>query len=259
MGSEQVSLYGAKIITKILIEFQRDRIMESDSLSPAQQRMSTCKNEQTTAKARTCHKVSAQSDAHEPKYNMDGNGLCLIINNKRFINPKLNRSGAEVDERRLVSTFKNLDYDVWVRRNLNSDDLEALPSTIAKTKNFKNYKILIFVVMSHGGPGKVYGTDDISVNILRSIEHPFQSTNCPTLAGKPKLFFYQACRGNRNQQRSTVVADDGSARQMRHWEATVTRISSLSTPPLSSSKRIERFSQAHLQLALGLSLNSVMP
>ena len=103
-------------------------------------------------------------------HSMDGNGLCLIINNKRFINPKLNRSGAEVDERRLVSTFKNLDYDVWVRRNLNSDDLENLPSNIAKTKNFKNYKILIFVVMSHGGPGKVYGTDDISVNILRSIE-----------------------------------------------------------------------------------------
>ena len=119
---------------------------------------------------------------------MEGRGLCLIINNIEFDNPSLNRLGSDKDENNLVATFKELKYDVWVRRNLSADDLRQLPTNIADSNsyNYKHYKILIFIILSHGGPGVIYGTDNNPVDILKSIEHPFQSTKCPSLAGKPK-------------------------------------------------------------------------
>jgi hypothetical protein len=47
--------------------------------------------------------------------------------------------------------------------------------------------------LSHGEEGLIYGVDHSC-----EIEHliaPFKSN--PTLAGKPKLFFIQACRGTK--------------------------------------------------------------
>lgn len=47
--------------------------------------------------------------------------------------------------------------------------------------------------MSHGDDGKIYARDlGYPPNILW--KH-FTGDNCQTLAGKPKMFFIQACRG----------------------------------------------------------------
>ncbi|XP_008197500.2 caspase-1, partial [Tribolium castaneum] len=52
---------------------------------------------------------------------------------------------------------------------------------------------LVIVVMSHGDNGKIYASDmDYRTNTLWKY---FNARSCPTLAGKPKLFFIQACRG----------------------------------------------------------------
>ena len=45
------------------------------------------------------------------------------------------------------------------------------------------------VILSHGEEGYVYGTTG-KVKISRLVED-FKGDNCPTLAGKPKLFFIQ--------------------------------------------------------------------
>lgn len=49
-------------------------------------------------------------------------------------------------------------------------------------------------VLSHGELGSVYGTDDKEV-LLKQLMQPFTSQKAPTLAGKPKMFFIQACQG----------------------------------------------------------------
>lgn len=53
-------------------------------------------------------------------------------------------------------------------------------------------------VLSHGDKGCVFGTDEEKVPI-QDITQPFISRKAPTLAGKPKLFFIQACQGTRLQ------------------------------------------------------------
>lgn len=49
--------------------------------------------------------------------------------------------------------------------------------------------------MSHGELGYIYAKD--THYKLESIWSYFTATRCPTLAGKPKIFFVQACQGDR--------------------------------------------------------------
>lgn len=50
-------------------------------------------------------------------------------------------------------------------------------------------------MLSHGQKGCFYGADGATVKI-QDVTQPFTSTRVPTLAGKPKLFFIQACQGD---------------------------------------------------------------
>lgn len=56
-------------------------------------------------------------------------------------------------------------------------------------------------VLSHGEKGCVFGTDEQQV-YLKELTQPFTSGRAPTLAGKPKLFFIQACQGSGYQKGS---------------------------------------------------------
>lgn len=58
-------------------------------------------------------------------------------------------------------------------------------------------------VLSHGEKGCFYGTDGVEVS-LEDVTQPFKSRQAPTLAGKPKLFFIQACQGQ-NLQKGCVT------------------------------------------------------
>uniref|UniRef100_A0A3Q3KBM1 Caspase-3 n=1 Tax=Monopterus albus TaxID=43700 RepID=A0A3Q3KBM1_MONAL len=51
----------------------------------------------------------------------------------------------------------------------------------------------VCVLLSHGDEGMIFGTDgSIQLHDLTSL---FRGDRCKSLAGKPKLFFIQACRG----------------------------------------------------------------
>ncbi len=50
------------------------------------------------------------------------------------------------------------------------------------------------VVLSHGEQDTIFCSD--SDYKPEALWNPFTADKCPTLAGKPKIFFIQACRGN---------------------------------------------------------------
>ena len=54
-------------------------------------------------------------------------------------------------------------------------------------------QMCIVVVLSHGREGAVISRDNDGVSVA-SIIDKFNSSKCPALAGKPKLFIFQACR-----------------------------------------------------------------
>ena len=53
------------------------------------------------------------------------------------------------------------------------------------------------VVMGHGKDNVIYGADGEMVNIKQDILDKFSNTNCRSMTGKPKLFVFQSCRGDK--------------------------------------------------------------
>lgn len=58
-----------------------------------------------------------------------------------------------------------------------------------------NHDCLVVAVLSHGELGLLYAHD--TPYKAESIWINFTAEKCPTLAGKPKLFFIQACQGDK--------------------------------------------------------------
>jgi len=55
------------------------------------------------------------------------------------------------------------------------------------------YDAFILFMMSHGSKGHIAGIDENKVNIDDDIAGVLG--RCPSLKNKPKLIFFQACRG----------------------------------------------------------------
>ena len=60
--------------------------------------------------------------------------------------------------------------------------------SVAK-EDHTNNDCFMCAILSHGDSGLVYGTDGIVQ--LDNLVNPFKGRQCPTLAGKPKVFIIQ--------------------------------------------------------------------
>uniref|UniRef100_A0A7M4ELJ1 Caspase family p20 domain-containing protein n=1 Tax=Crocodylus porosus TaxID=8502 RepID=A0A7M4ELJ1_CROPO len=74
-------------------------------------------------------------------------------------------------------------------------------------KDHSSMDCFICCLLSHGDKGQLKGTDWKSVPI-KGLVSCFIGSNCKSLAGKPKLFFIQACQGTHKEQ-SISVEEDG--------------------------------------------------
>ncbi|XP_032426622.1 LOW QUALITY PROTEIN: caspase-9 [Xiphophorus hellerii] len=138
-------------------------------------------------------------------YKMDSSpcGCCLIINNADF-EPQSNlsnRKGSNVDSEKLEGRFLALNFAVEVKTNLKQRQLKQELSALSK-KDHSQYDCCVVIILSHGTevnhsrfPGAVYGTDGSHITV-QYITNLFNGKNCPSLQGKPKLFFIQACGGD---------------------------------------------------------------
>ncbi|TNN02986.1 hypothetical protein fugu_000015 [Takifugu bimaculatus] len=111
-----------------------------------------------------------------------------------------------VDEASLDKVLKWLGFEVEIQRDCTSKKMLSLIQELAKTSQ-RDWDCVMCCVLSHGLEGGVYGVDGGTVEIRKLME-PFSGTNCPSLAGKPKIFFIQACQGSRQQD--VVYTDAGT-------------------------------------------------
>ncbi|XP_057370114.1 uncharacterized protein LOC130691221 [Daphnia carinata] len=132
-------------------------------------------------------------------------GLCVIVNQQEFEDPKQNRKGSDKDKEALKNTFKKLGFDFKVYENLDSVGLESEINELANKKNFENYGCLVVCLLSHGIENAILCYDSKFVNITK-LKYEFSSNNCPSLYGKPKIFIVQSCQSNPEpRKRKTVV------------------------------------------------------
>ena len=141
------------------------------------------------------------------KMNSGCHGLAVIINNEHFsLKAHSKRRGTSIDEDNLKVVLPYLGYKVRVYRDVNSDEMMAI---FREIQNFNHtpYDSFICFILSHGDKDDVFGSDSVRVNIADLMEK-LNGDKCHQLVGKPKLFFTQACRGDKPQKR---VAADGES------------------------------------------------
>ncbi|KAM9305616.1 caspase-8-like [Gastrophryne carolinensis] len=148
--------------------------------------------------------VDIQNSWQVYRMNRKYRGYCLIINNSNFMrsDPRL---GTEKDAACLENVFTWLGFEVMIKKEMSAQDITALMKDF-QSKDHSDRDCFVCCILTHGSSGVVFGTDNEVLNI-RSIISSFSSSNCQTLAGKPKLFFIQACQGQSNQNSHVIEAD----------------------------------------------------
>lgn len=146
-------------------------------------------------------KLASEYNMNHPK-----RGLAYIFNNEIFDNNELKkRSGTAVDCENLRTKLVKLNFDVKVYKDLNYSDIDKYTNQAARMDHSQCDCIMV-TILSHGIAGYVYARD--KEYKLDSITGKFTADKCPTLAGKPKLFFIQACQGEGLDSGTTLIQTD---------------------------------------------------
>ncbi|XP_078574173.1 caspase-3-like [Branchiostoma floridae x Branchiostoma japonicum] len=131
-------------------------------------------------------------------------GIAVIINNIHF-EDMADRGGAEGDTGRLQEAFESLGFTVMTFSDLDHSKMVATIKDQAKADH-SNYDCFACCIMSHGTTGKVFSSDDVGLDIC-DLMKLFNANKCPSLKGKPKLFFIQACQGRKTQGKESIEGD----------------------------------------------------
>ncbi|XP_068761079.1 caspase-8-like [Montipora capricornis] len=135
-------------------------------------------------------------------------GICLIINNLCFQNEADHRFGAENDEEALHTLFQGvLHFDVHPKNDLANYEMQRVCEEFA-AKDHSEYSAFVCIIMSHGNRDHIEGVNGKNI-ALETLMSDFKAGSCPSLAGKPKLFIIQACRGTMRD--NMMLSSSGSA------------------------------------------------
>ncbi|XP_049773473.1 caspase-1-like isoform X1 [Schistocerca cancellata] len=133
---------------------------------------------------------------HAEEYNMNHprRGHAVIFNNDTFDTPGVsNRSGSDADVKNLNRLFTALDFEITVHHNKEYSEIKKILLDLSK-EDHSDADCIVVTVLTHGlKEGYILSKDvPYSVDYLWK---PFTADKCTTLAGKPKIFIVQACRG----------------------------------------------------------------
>lgn len=183
--------------------------------------------------------VSYSHDSDMYNFTHSQRGYMLVIVNDKFAR-QTPRDGARWDLRKMREIarkfgFRHLNYNQEC--NLSKSETLQLLSKASK-EDHSDCDCFMFMISTHGleqknamKRGKVDHAlvcADEQLIFTSTIMEMFNDTNCPTLKGKPKLFFIQACRGEkldhggevlvafpRNEDKTCGVSNEGQqGRQM---------------------------------------------
>ncbi|XP_066921456.1 caspase-3-like [Clytia hemisphaerica] len=124
-------------------------------------------------------------------------GKLLLINIKYFdfdeskLPSMPTRNGSDEDAANLTKLFLNLGFQVERLDNPNKKQINVFMDEELTEEKMKESSIAAFAILTHGEDGIVYARD-----VKIRIENLVKKFKLKCLAGKPKLFIVQACRGD---------------------------------------------------------------
>ncbi|KAM6949250.1 caspase-6-like [Aplochiton taeniatus] len=158
-------------------------------------------------------------------------GLALIFNQEKF-STELHlppRHGTNTDKNNLIARLEELSFLVKPYDNLTVQEIEAVIHDAAVWSHSES-DCFLCVFLSHGENECVYAGDGrLSI---RDITHSFKGDRCPSLVGKPKIFIFQACRGDKHDDAvSPMDVVDSEVNTHTHTNQLVVDAGSVQTLP----------------------------
>ncbi|KAK3585454.1 hypothetical protein CHS0354_003301 [Potamilus streckersoni] len=155
-------------------------------------------------------------------YKMDypKRGKAIIINNKNFsfameAKGYKTRQGTDEDACSMMDRLQYLGFNVEMHKNQTCAQMMDILVQAAQFDH-SDADCFVCVLLSHGEEGIIFGVDGPLE--IKNIFNLFKGQNCRTLAGKPKLFFIQACRGSNLDKGVYLNVTDGNKRQLEEDE-----------------------------------------
>ena len=131
-------------------------------------------------------------NVHDPAY-----PAALYLGRALLLSVHKNRAGADVELANARSSLERLGFDVRTCADPSKGDMEALLRD-HRNAPWGSHACSFVGIMAHGSMRgakmSVTAEDDLSVSINKLYEM-LNSSNAPELAGKPKVWVVQACRG----------------------------------------------------------------
>ncbi len=151
-------------------------------------------------------------------------GLAIIIANTYETAPLVDGEpvtvlhGCAIDAKNMEKAFTKLNFAPHVELNVSKDRMVSLAQEAANYAYPANYRCIAFVFSGHGGnydlqsPDKVHGNfifskDMMAVSTVQLIQG-FYPRNARSIATIPKLFFFDACRGQKTMKTEVVPRGD---------------------------------------------------
>ncbi|XP_046400295.1 caspase-1-like [Ischnura elegans] len=140
---------------------------------------------------------TTSEDEESDKYSMQHRrrGVALIFNHENFEESGLRRrEGADKDGDALRGLLEMLSFEVRYHKDRTVAELKKILRDVSM-EDHSDADCLFVAVMTHGEQGDLLHAKD---NPIKGDEiwRPFTADKVISLAGKPKIFLVQACRGN---------------------------------------------------------------
>ncbi|XP_053318815.1 caspase-7-like [Spea bombifrons] len=122
------------------------------------------------------------------------------------------RKGVTRDTKRLFKALSHLGYKVTLQEDVSAKEIREI---YQKESRMPQGECFISILSSHGEEGLIYDFYGEPV-FLRDLYDILSPRNSPALAGIPKLFFIQACRGKDFDEGVVVETDSASCETFSH-------------------------------------------
>ncbi|XP_076679375.1 death regulator Nedd2-like caspase [Andrena cerasifolii] len=142
-------------------------------------------------------------------------GLVLLITNINYTySDELPRSSAALDEQNLKQLFQQMGFQVIPYLDLTGQELIEKVKEFSQREDLRKVDSCFVIISSHGTINAQYEVTEIegvdynaesklqnykSVFCMDILDY-FTTEACPHLAGKPKVFMFQLCRGEKKQK-----------------------------------------------------------
>ena len=117
--------------------------------------------------------------------------FALIITNDKF-GDSTDLPGTTLDHQNLQKFCEEAGFEIQNETNLKATTIQKLFKDFRPKEFADDYSAFICFISSHGNKEGIAGTDSETVSIEEIVEPIIKNKS---LVGKPKLFFFDSCRG----------------------------------------------------------------